>query len=43
MMTKKSNAEMETVRKIVTEVFKRRKASIKMVPTILSDEPVSAA
>jgi hypothetical protein len=34
---------MEIVRKIVTEVFKRRKASIKMVPTILSDEPVSAA
>jgi len=42
MTTEKSIAEMEIVRKIVTEVFKKRKASIKMVPTVLSDEPVSA-
>jgi len=41
MMTEKTNAGMEIVRKIVTEVFKRRKVSIKMVPTILSDKPVS--
>jgi len=41
MMTEKPNAEMEIVRKIVTEVFKRRKVSINMVPTILSDKPVS--
>jgi len=41
MMTEKLNAEIETVRKIFTEVFNRRKVSIKMVPTILSDKPVS--
>jgi hypothetical protein len=42
MMTEQSNAEMEIVRKIVTELFKSRKASIKMVPIVLFDEPVSA-
>jgi hypothetical protein len=41
MMTEKLNAELEIVRKIFIEVFKRKKVSIKMVPTILSDEPVS--
>jgi hypothetical protein len=41
MITEKLNAEMEIVGKIFTEVFKRRKVSIKMVSTILSDESVS--
>jgi hypothetical protein len=40
-MTKKLNAEVEIVRKIVTEDFKRMEVSTEMVPTILSDEPVS--
>ena len=41
MMTEKLNAETEIVRKIVTEVFKRREVATKMLPTILSEEPIS--
>jgi hypothetical protein len=41
MMTKKLNAEVEIVRKIVTEDFKRMEVSTEMEPAILSDEPVS--
>jgi hypothetical protein len=40
MMTEKLNTEVEIVRKIVTEDFKRMKVSIQMMPTNFSDEPV---